>query len=67
MTVMTTQPPLPLIPAGATEISAAAAIIEDHDGGRVYVHGNLSFAWGAGDQDSRHGGFGGGGAAIVSC
>ena len=53
MTVMTTQPPLPLIPAGATEISAAAAIIEDHDGGRVYVHGNLSFAWGAGDSAGR--------------
>ena len=41
MTVMSTQPPLPLIPAGASEIGAAAAMIEDHDGGRVYVHGNL--------------------------
>ena len=29
MTVMTTQPPLPLIPTGATEIGAAAAMIED--------------------------------------
>ena len=37
---MSTQPPLPLIPAGASEIGAAAAMIEDHDGGRVYVHGN---------------------------
>jgi hypothetical protein len=51
MTVMTTQPPLPLIPTGATEIGAAAAMIED--GGRVFVHGNLSFAWDAGDTAGR--------------
>ena len=53
MTVMTTQPPLPLIPTGAAEISAAAAMIEDHDGGRVFVHGNLAFAWDAGDTAGR--------------
>ncbi len=50
---MTTRPPLPLIPAGATEISAAAAMIEDHDGGWVFVHGNLCFAWDAGDIAGR--------------
>ena len=50
---MTTQPPLPLIPTGATEIGAAAAMIEDDDGGRVFVHGNLSFAWDAGDTAGR--------------
>ncbi|MGH8922393.1 MAG: helix-turn-helix domain-containing protein, partial [Actinomycetes bacterium] len=51
---MTTRPPLPLIPAGATEIGAAAAMIEDDDGGgRVYVHGHLSFAWDAGDTAGR--------------
>ena len=53
MAVMTTQPSLPLIPADATEISAAAAMIDDPDGGRVYVHGNLSFAWDAGDTAGR--------------
>lgn len=53
MTVMTTQPPLPLIPTGATEISAAAAMIEDHDGGRVFVHGNLAFTWDGGDTGGR--------------
>ena len=53
MTVMTTQPPLPLIPTGATEIGAAAALIEDEHGGRVFVHGNLSFAWDAGDTAGR--------------
>ena len=53
MTVMTTQPPLPLIPTGATEIGAAAAMIEDQHGGRVFVHGNLAFAWDAGDTAGR--------------
>ena len=53
MTVMTSQLPLPLIPAGATEIGAAAAMIEDDDGGRVFVHGNLAFAWDAGDTAGR--------------
>jgi hypothetical protein len=53
MTVMTTQPALALIPAGANEIGAAAAMIEDHDGGRVFVHGNLCFAWGTGDTAGR--------------
>jgi len=50
---MTAQPPLALIPAGAVEVGAAAAIIEDADGGRVYVHGNLAFAWDAGDIATR--------------
>src|SRR6476659_7593692 len=53
MTVVTTQPPLPLIPTGATEIGAAAAMIEDQHGGRVFVHGNLAFAWDAGDTAGR--------------
>nr|WP_243069966.1 hypothetical protein [Candidatus Mycolicibacterium alkanivorans] len=53
MTVMTTQPPLPLIPAGAIEISAAAAMIEDEHGGRVFVHGHLVFAWDGGDTAGR--------------
>jgi len=53
MAVMTTQQSLPLIPAAAIEISAAAAMIEDADGGRVYVHGNLCFAWNAGDTAGR--------------
>ena len=53
MTVMSTQPPLPLIPTGATEIGAAAAMIEDEHGGRVFVHGNLGFAWDAGDTAGR--------------
>ena len=52
MAVMTAQPPLPLSPSGARPIGAAAAIVEDDTGGRVFVHGNLAYAWDGGDQDS---------------
>lgn len=53
MTVMTAQPPLPLTPAGARPVGAAAAIVEDDDGGRVFVHGNLAYAWDDGDTAGR--------------
>jgi prepilin-type processing-associated H-X9-DG protein len=53
MAVMTAQPPLPLLADGARPFGAAAAIIEDVDGGRVFVHGNLCFAWDAGDTAAR--------------
>lgn len=51
--VTTVQPPLPLVPDGARPVGAAAAIVEDDDGGRVYVHGNLAYAWDAGDAAGR--------------
>ena len=50
---MTAQPPLPLVPGDARPVSAAAAIVEDDDGGRVFVHGNLAYAWDAGDTAGR--------------
>jgi hypothetical protein len=50
---MTAQPPLPLVPDGARPIGMAAAIVEDDDGGRVFVHGNLAFAWDAADSATR--------------
>ncbi len=53
MVVMTAQPPLPLAPAGVCLVGAAAAIVEDDDGGRVFVHGNLAYAWEAGDTAGR--------------
>ena len=53
MPVMTAQPPLALAPAGARLIGEAAAIVEDDDGGRVFVHGNLAYAWEAGDTAGR--------------
>ena len=51
--MMTVQPPLPLAPHGARPVGAAAAIIEDEDGGLVFVHGNLAYAWDAGDTAGR--------------
>ena len=53
MAVMTAQPPLPLAPEDARPVGAAAAIVEDADGGRVFVHGNLVYAWDAGDAAGR--------------
>ena len=53
MAVMTAQPPLPLVPDDARPVGAAAAIVEDDDGGRVFVHGNLAYAWDAGDTAGR--------------
>ena len=53
MAMMTAQPPLPLVPDSAHGMGAAAAMVEDSDGGRVYVHGNLAYAWDAGDTAGR--------------
>jgi hypothetical protein len=44
---------LPLVPADARLVSAAASIVEDDDGGRVFVHGNLAYAWDDGDTAGR--------------
>ena len=53
MAVMTAQPPLPLAPGGARPVGTAVAMVEDDDGGRVFVHGNLAYAWDAGDTAAR--------------
>jgi hypothetical protein len=53
MPVMTAQPPLALAPESACLVGEAAAIVEDDDGGRVFVHGNLVYAWDAGDIAGR--------------
>lgn len=53
MGVMTLQPPLPLVAAGAVEIGAVAALVEDDQGGRVYVRGELAFVWDVGDEVGR--------------
>jgi hypothetical protein len=50
---VTAQPPLPLVPDGVRPVGAAAATVEDNDGWRVYVHGNLAYAWDAGDAAGR--------------
>lgn len=53
MAVMTMQPPLPLAPEDARPIGTAAAMVEDDNGGRVFVHGNLVYAWDGGDVAAR--------------
>jgi hypothetical protein len=50
MTVMSTQPPLPAAPvAGAVSIGQAVALVEDGDGGRVFLRGEFVYAWDVGD------------------
>jgi hypothetical protein len=50
MAVMSTQPPLPAAPvAGAVSIGQAVALAEDGDGGRVFLRGELVYAWDVGD------------------
>ncbi len=53
MAVMTAQPPLPLTLEGARPVGTAAAIVEDDAGGRVFVHGNLAYAWDVDDATAR--------------
>ena len=53
MAIMTAQLPLMLVPAGAVEIGEVAALVEDEAGGRVFVRGELVFAWNAGDELGR--------------
>src|SRR5665647_2236810 len=50
---MTAQLPLTLLPAGAIEIGDVAALVEDETGGRVFVRGELVFAWDGGDELGR--------------
>jgi hypothetical protein len=51
--VVTGQPPLPMNPAGAVPIGAAAALLEGPAGGQVFVHGVLTAVWAPGDQAGR--------------
>ena len=43
MALMTAQPPLPIAPVVGVEIGAAVVLVEDADGGRVFLHGNLTY------------------------
>src|SRR5665647_2783479 len=53
MGLMTAQPPLPLTPAGAVPFGDVAALLQDDDGGRVFIRGELCFVWDAGDEAGR--------------
>jgi transposase-like protein len=48
--VMTTQPPLPMAAAaGGVSVGEAVALVQDDDGGRVFLRGELIYAWANGD------------------
>jgi hypothetical protein len=53
MAVLTAQPRLPLLSDDARPVGAAAAIVQDGDGGRVSC---TAYTCGAGDRASVHGG-----------
>ena len=53
MAVMSAQPPLPVAPVVGVGLGPAAVLVEDGEGGRVFVHGMLVYAWDAGDEAGR--------------
>ena len=53
MARMLGQLPLPLLPAGASEIAPGVGLLAGEDGGLVAVHGLATFAWDAGDEAGR--------------
>jgi transposase len=53
MAIMTAQHPLALVPAHAQHLGEAVALVHDQDGGRVFIRGELVFAWDAGDELGR--------------
>ncbi len=54
MGLMTAQLPLPTsMEAGAVRIGLAGSLLETDEGGRLFVHGELAYAWDAGDTVTR--------------
>lgn len=47
------QPVLPLLPAGAIPIGAVTGLVEDADGGVVYLAGLVTFTFAAADEQAR--------------
>src|SRR5260370_12688079 len=53
MARMVTQVPLPLTPGDAVEIAAGVGLVAGTEGGEVWVHGLVTFAWDGGDEAGR--------------
>lgn len=54
MSAMTSQLPLPVAPvAGAVVISPVVELVADADGPRVFIQGQLAYAWDEGDEATR--------------
>jgi hypothetical protein len=48
--LMSAQPPLPLTPSGGVPCGDVAVLLQDDDGGRVFIRGELCFVWDAGTK-----------------
>src|SRR5450631_411630 len=44
-TRLTAQPPLPVTPAGGVPFGAVAALVQDDEGGQVFIRSELCFVW----------------------
>ena len=53
MATMTAQPPLPVSPVSGVRVGPAGVLVEDGEGGRVFVLGMLVYAWDGGDEAGR--------------
>ena len=53
MAVMTADPPLAWVPGEAVPVGLAGGLVEDAEGGRVFLHGMLVFAWDVDDEAGR--------------
>jgi prepilin-type processing-associated H-X9-DG protein len=51
--VMAARQPPALAPSRVVEIGEVSCLVEDRGGGRVFVHGELVYAWDADDEPSR--------------
>lgn len=45
--------PLPLVPSGSVPITDGVALVEDEEGGVVFIWGRASFSWSRPDSASR--------------
>ncbi|MDJ0313901.1 putative transposase [Arthrobacter sp. H35-D1] len=51
---MTSQPPLPVpMAAGVVSLGGSASLVENAEGGRVFIHGQLAYVWDVGDAATR--------------
>ncbi|WP_207346458.1 helix-turn-helix domain-containing protein [Arthrobacter sp. E3] len=50
---MTAQPPLPMAPIAVSHLGAAVSLLENEEGGKVFIHGELAYVWGPGDVVTR--------------
>ena len=47
------EPPLPLSPPCSIPVAPGVDVVEDDEGGAVWLHGMVAFAWDIGDATGR--------------